>query len=150
MRPNHGYRFLDPPGTARIRTRALLSTRRNPGLTAPLQTLTAGPRISSQYTHMTCMSMLFSAFLCFSLLSLQRSWQLLYHQLHKLCLLSRGPGCSHCAPMAPVIHSTGDFPLEQSREKTLHPAFDQVIKSDLHMVHPNAALIYLHFVLIKD
>lgn len=54
------------------------------------------------------------------------------------------------APPAPVIHSMGDFPLEQHRDDTLRSAFHQVIRIDGHTVCPDAALTYLHFVLIKD
>lgn len=42
-----------------------------------------------------------------------------------------------------------DFPLQQSHDKTLYSAFDQVIKITGHMVHPDTALAYLNFVLIR-
>lgn len=49
-----------------------------------------------------------------------------------------------------ALLAPGDFLLEQFHADTLHSAFDQWIKIDGHMVHPDAALTYQHFVLISD
>lgn len=56
-------------------------------------------------------------------------------------------GPSPEAQLAPVIHSMGDFPLEQSCDDTLRSVF--VIRTDGHMVH-EAELAYPHSVSIKD
>lgn len=53
-------------------------------------------------------------------------------------------------PVPPVIHSTENFPLKQSRDDTLRSTFDQVMSIVGQMVHPEAALMFPHFVLIRD
>ena len=40
-----------------------------------------------------------------------------------------------------------DFPLEQSRDDTLRFALDQVIQIDGHLVCPDTAQAYPHFIL---
>lgn len=59
-------------------------------------------------------------------------------------------GSSREAPPVPVTSSTEDFPLEQSRDDYLLLAFDQFIKINCQMVHPEAGLTFPHFVLIRD
>lgn len=49
-----------------------------------------------------------------------------------------------------MIHPRGDFPLEQSYDDTLHSAFNQVIEIDGHLVCPEAAQAYPHFVLLNN
>lgn len=49
-----------------------------------------------------------------------------------------------------MIHPRGDFPLEQSYDDTPHSAFDQVIEIDGHLVCPEAAQAYPHFVLLNN
>lgn len=59
-------------------------------------------------------------------------------------------GPSWEAPPAPEISPMGDFPLEQSRDDTLHSAFDQVIEIDGHVVRPEAVRTCPRFILLKD
>ncbi|KAM9717937.1 uncharacterized protein ACNS7B_021418 isoform 1-T1 [Menidia menidia] len=54
------------------------------------------------------------------------------------------------APLVPAFNSMEDFPLEQSRDDTLRCAFDQVMRIDGHMVHPDTPLTYPHFSLRRD
>lgn len=51
-------------------------------------------------------------------------------------------GPSREASPAPLFHSVGDFPLEQSRDDTLRWVFEQVIKIHDHTVHPDTVLTY--------
>lgn len=53
-------------------------------------------------------------------------------------------------PSVPVLPSMEDFSLDQSRDDTLHSAFDQVIKNYRQMVCPDSAKAFPHFVLIRD
>lgn len=50
-------------------------------------------------------------------------------------------GPSREASPAPLFHSVGDFPLEQSHDDTLRWVFEQVIKIHDHTVHPDTVLI---------
>ena len=51
---------------------------------------------------------------------------------------------------APRFPPVLDFPLEQSRDATLHLAYDQVMVIDCTWVHPDAVFAYPQFVMVRD
>ncbi|XP_051571299.1 uncharacterized protein LOC127450889 [Myxocyprinus asiaticus] len=62
------------------------------------------------------------------------------------------PGPSLSAPRQRLqpLPSSGDFPLEQSRDETLKHAFDQVRVIDGQQLQPNVALSYPYFAIINE